>query len=221
MAAPFRSGDVVAIRERWRGRLWSAVPHRWVGTYGGQYVTFVPEGTAATYASNRDLPETADMPREQRKLRALETGVYRVVERRIDRSMLHFFTPGSWARVNLGWLPRRTFTGWYVNFEKPLTLDSKGLETMDLLLDLLIGPDGSARWKDRDSFDSAVERGLHPGDLLSTLEAAGRTMLAQHLRAQGPFHPMWRAWQPEPAWSMPELPEEYRVGGSAWDGPRG
>lgn len=211
----FEAGDVLVVRERWRDRLWSAVPHRLVS--GAEpYVTYVPEGTLATYASNRDLPGTRQKPRGQRKLAALETCVYEVVERRIDRPMLHFFTPGSWARVNLGWTVDHTFTGWYVNLERPLTVCPDGLETMDLVLDLCIDPDGRARWKDRDEFDDAVARGLHPADLLPVLEAAVEIVLDQQRRRSGPFDRKWRDWVPDPAWEAPVLPAAYRPGGPAW-----
>lgn len=210
--------DALAARRDGRGpgtladRLWSAVPHVVVEPQ----VTYLPEGALGTYASSVGVPGREGLPRSQRKLAALETCVYRVVERSIGWSMLHFFTPGSYARVNLGWTADGTFTGWYVNLERPITTHEHGLETMDLVLDLHIAPDGSWRWKDREDYDETVRRGLLDAELLPVLEADARRVLDQHQRGDGPFAPHWRSWQPDPQWTVPVLPEIYRVGGAAW-----
>lgn len=210
--ASWQRGDTVVIRERWRDRLWSAVPHVAVEPY----VTYVPEGARATYASSVGVPGREGLSRSQRKLAALESCVYRVVERSIGLSMLHFFTPGSHARVNLGWTEDGTFTGWYVNLERPVTAHEHGLETMDLVLDLHVAPDGSWRWKDSEDFDEAVDRGLLEAELRPVLEADARGMLDQLERGDGPFAPRWQRWRPDPEWAVPVLPEPYRVGGAAW-----
>jgi predicted RNA-binding protein associated with RNAse of E/G family len=210
--ACWQRGDTVVIRERWRDRLWSAVPHIAVEPY----LTYLPDGTRATYASSVGVPGREALPRAERKLAALQTCIYRVVEQSIGLTMLHFFTPGSHARVNLGWTSDNTFTGWYVNLERPVTVHDDGLETMDLVLDLHIEPDGRWQWKDREHFDEAVRRGVLDAELLPVLEADAGRVLAELDRAEGPFAPAWRTWRPDPQWTVPQLPEVYRVGGSAW-----
>lgn len=207
----FRRGRPLVVRELWRDRLWSAVPHIWVASY----VTYVPQGTVGAYASSRDLPYTKGMTREQRKLAALRTLDYRVVERSSDIAALYFYTPGSWARVSLGW-STDTFLGWYVNFETPVESWRGGLQAKDLVLDLQIPPDGRWHWKDRDSFDIAVSDGLLPGDLLPTLEREARAVLEMRDRQAGPFEPRWHDGVPDPAWKTPVLPSDMGIGGAAW-----
>lgn len=207
----FHSGQTIVVREIWRNRLWSAVPHIWID----EYLTYLPQGTLGAYASNRDLPYTDGMTREQRKLAAMRTCDYRVVERTTDISTLHFFTPESWARINLGWSENR-FLGWYVNFESPFELWYGGIQAKDLVLDLRIAPDAQWQWKDRDSFDTAVSDGLLPADLLPKLEAEAAIVLEMLRRRAGPFDPRWPDWKPDPTWETPILPAEMRSGGSAW-----
>jgi len=210
-----RRGQTIVVREVWRDRLWSAVPHIWVQG-GDWWVTYLPRGTVAAYVSNKGLPGTEAMTREQRKIEAMRTCNYHVVERSIELSMLHFFMAGSWARVNLGWTAESAFTGWYVNFETPISVCTDGLETKDLVLDMHIAPDGAWKWKDRDSFDAAVAFGLFPDDLRPTLETAAEGVLAQHGRRIGPFDPAWLDWSPDPYWVTPALPVSMRVGGAGW-----
>lgn len=205
-------GQTVVVREMWRNRLWSAVPHIWAEPH----VTYVPQGTVGAYASNRDLPYTDGMTREERKLAAMRTGNYRVVERSTDLSALYFFRPGSWARVNLGWSAGGVFLGWYVNFESPVEYWSGGLQSKDLVLDLQIAPDGGWHWKDRDGFDTAVSQGVFAPDLLPRLESEAKNVLQMRDRRTGPFDPRWREWTPDPRWDTPMLPADMRIGGSAW-----
>jgi protein associated with RNAse G/E len=213
----FHHGQTVVVREVWRDRLWSAVPHIWVDD-GPPHITYVPQGTVGTYASNRGLPYTKGMTREERKLAAMRTCDYRVVERSTDISLLYFFTPGSWARVNLGWSDDK-FIGWYVNFESPVEYWSGGLQSKDLVLDLQISPDGRWRWKDRDSFAAAVADGLLAGDLLPQFERAAARILQLLDRRIGPFEPTWREWTPEPQWDTPVLPADMGIGGDGWNTP--
>lgn len=207
----------LVVHEWWRGRLWSAVPHLLVTVDDG-YLTYVPAGTAGTYASSIGVPGRSRLPRAERKLLALETCVYRVVERRAAYSTLNFFTPGSHARISLSWTPEGRFAGWYVNFEVPVTWALGGLRTLDLVADLLIRPDGGWEWKDRDDFDDAVRRGLLDGRLLETFEAEAERILGDAAAGAGPFSTAWRTWRPDPAWARPKLPARFQVGGAAWSG---
>jgi protein associated with RNAse G/E len=215
MASNFTAGQSIVVQERWHGRLWSAVPHVWVGG-GEQLVSFLPRGVMWAFATNRDMPEAAGLDRDQRKLAAMQTCVYRVAERASDISALHFFAPGHWSRVNLGWTADGTFMGWYVNFERPPALRDDGLETKDLVLDIGIAPDRSWRWKDREDLDTAIERGILPAEVRDTLLAEADAVLRQCAAGSGPFDPRWIDWTPKPEWGIPELPAGYRKDGRAW-----
>jgi len=38
--------------------------------------------------------------------------------------------------------PQREFAGWYVNLQEPFRRTSRGVDTQDLELDIVIAPDG-------------------------------------------------------------------------------
>jgi protein associated with RNAse G/E len=220
-ADSLRPGDPLVVTERWRGHLWSAVPHTFVASDDGALVTFLPAGALSAYASSRGVPGREHLPRGERKLLAMQTCVYTVVEvphHFTPLATLHFFRPGSWARVNAGWTSDlSTFLGWYVNFEVPYQVVDDGLETMDLVLDMIVKPDLTWWWKDRDEFDDAVLRGVLDPDLAGTLETEASRITDLIARRDGPFRPTWSRWRPDRCWSAPSLPAHLRAGGVAWE----
>lgn len=61
--------------------------------------------------------------------------------------------------------------GWYCNIETPLTLHGAYLDFQDLLLDVLVYPDGRYTVLDREEFDQARASGL-PAALVALAESA-------------------------------------------------
>lgn len=202
------------VTETWRGRLWSAVPHVLVERTDDSVITFIPTGTVGAYATSRGLPGTENLSRSERKLKALETLDYQVVEAPHPISTLNFFTRSAWSRVTLGW-DETGFLGWYVNFEVPYSATSRGLDTMDLVLDLTIDPTGTPEWKDRADYDEALRRALIAPETAAALTTETTRVLTQQAAAQGPFDPSWGDYTPTPG-PLPTLPPEYRTPGTAW-----
>jgi protein associated with RNAse G/E len=217
----WRPGDPLVITEVWQGRLWSAIPHTLVSADGTGHVTYLAPDAVGAYATSRGVPGREHLSRGERKLAALQTLVYQVVEvphHFTPLASLHFFRPGSWARVNLGWSADLSqFLGWYVNFEVPYQVVDHGLQTMDLVLDMLVTPDRTWRWKDRDEFDDALARGLLSADIAAALEAEAKQVTDQIARGHGPFADGWPAWRPDPRWSTPALPPHLRARSAAWE----
>ena len=50
--------------------------------------------------------------------------------------------------------------GWYVNLQQPLRRTPLGFEAMDMMLDVVVEPDLTWRWKDEDEFADLLDRGL-------------------------------------------------------------
>jgi protein associated with RNAse G/E len=214
----WRPGDPLVVTEVWQGRLWSAVPHTFVAPDDTGHVTYLAPDAVGAYATSRGVPGREHLSRGERKLAALETLVYQVVETPHHFSplaSLHFFRPGSWARVSVGWSGSR-FLGWYVNFEIPYQVVDHGLQTMDLVLDMLVSPQRRWDWKDRDEFDDALARGILSAGTAATLEAEAEQVTDQIERGHGPFADTWPAWRPDPRWSAPALPPHLRAGSTAW-----
>jgi hypothetical protein len=207
--------ECVAVTEIWRGRLWSAVPQLVVERSNDHWITFTPAGAVAAYATSRGIAGRDELSRSERKLLAMETLVYNVIEAPRDLATLTFYTRGSYASINLGWSGLDwDFVGWYVNFETPYIETPHGLRTMDLILDLLIDPAGRPQLKDQEDYVDAIARGILNVPVDLTQEAAH--VLRRLDLAQGPFDPTWLTWRPNPAWPTPALPPTLRPGGAAW-----
>jgi hypothetical protein len=69
--------------------------------------------------------------------------------------------------LDVGVVARRWLThlGWYINLQRPMRRNLAGLEAMDLMLDVVVEPDLSSRWKDREESDQIVEREIFEPDL--------------------------------------------------------
>ncbi|QGN34875.1 hypothetical protein [Microlunatus sp. Gsoil 973] len=94
----FDIATTVIVEERWHGLLWSAFPARVITSTADELVRYTPEGTIATYATNRDLPEAEGLTREERKLLALKTRQAVVAERPDSPHKLNIHRAGHCLR---------------------------------------------------------------------------------------------------------------------------
>ncbi|MEM9654876.1 MAG: DUF402 domain-containing protein [Actinomycetota bacterium] len=77
----------------------------------------------------------------------------------VGGSFLRLVPAGRWYCVDLEFNGDRQFTGYYVNFQHPTQRTARGFDTVDLVLDLVVEPDGTARTKDTEDFEAAVADG--------------------------------------------------------------
>lgn len=217
-------GSTMILEERWHDLLWSAVPHRVISSSPLELVTYVPTGAIATRASNRGLPGTADLTRDERKLTALRTRDARVVEVPEAPDKLFIGRPDRWSRTNLGWHhDTGRFNGWYVNFELPATPTTHGLGTMDLVVDIWVDPDLTWHWKDRDDFQAVLTDHTFDPAIRDRIDAEAEQLLHELETRTGPFADHWLQFRPDPDWSIPVLPPSHAWGGAEWvleTGPR-
>ena len=106
--------------------------------------------------------------------------------------MIHFWTENE-------------FTGWYVNFETPGRWDRTNIESRDWHLDLWIGADLKAAWKDEEESEVAARFGHVYEEELAIARKAGEAILEDvggWLRDLGD----WRNFEPEPHWRALSLP---------------
>lgn len=219
MLPVFEPDQTIVVEERWHGRLWSAVPHRVISSNDAELISYVPAGTTSVVASNRGLPGTEGLDRSGRKLRALEDLRVRPMEISESPTKLYFHTANRWARVNLGWDPADgRFMGWYVNFERPVVASAHGVQGKDLVLDLYVNADRTWAWKDRDAFETAITRGVLTADLRGIFEHESHLVLEELEYGVGPFAARWQEFEAPSAWTLPELPSQFRPEGSCWTG---
>ena len=103
--------------------------------------------------------------------------------------------------VYLFWSDDWELEHWYVNFEQPLRRTALGVDTFDEKLDLIVRPDGSYVWKDEDELEQAAAAGL--------LDPAEVRAEAERVLEEWPFPTGWEDWRPDPAWTVPRLPEGW------------
>ena len=113
------------------------------------------------------------------------------------RSGLSLARPG---RAHSIWL-FSDVDSWYVNLEQPLRRTPIGFDTFDEKLDLIVEPDGSYRWKDKDELEQTAALGL--------LDANAVRAEGERVLVEWPFPTGWEDWRPDPSWSIPQLPEGW------------
>lgn len=107
------------------------------------------------------------------------------------------------------------FWGWYGNLEAPLQRTSRGVQTIDHILDVWMEPApplgaGSVHWKDEDELEAAVAVGRFGSETAAEIRAEGELVHAAMTRRDPPFDGAaggWLDWRPDPAWTRPALPE--------------
>ena len=98
------------------------------------------------------------------------------------------------------------FMGWYVNLQEPLRRSPFGYDTFDQMLDIWIEPDGTWSWKDAHELPEAEAAGIFTPAEVAAIWAEGRRVID---RLDSLIPTGWEAWQPDPAWSLPTLPEGW------------
>jgi hypothetical protein len=184
------SGDVVALREIWHGRLWKARAWIVVEDAPDRLVLWIPKGAQTMVpAAPAPLVPSGDWSLVEG---SFGLSALRVTEPGASHSILHFFrSPGR-------------FNAWYVNLERPLTRSSVGFDLVDLFLDVSATQDGRWRWLDEDELDEALQAGLITPQEAATVRAEGERVIEQW-----PFPTGWEEWKPDPAWTRPILPEGW------------
>jgi hypothetical protein len=197
-----RPGERVVLREVWGGRIWSARP--------ATVVQDSPE-VIALYLAPGAAWMRACAPTGERL--ALPLGEWRLARLTWPASVLRLHRPGASHDVMLFWSPDHArLTGWYVNFQTPLVRTALGFDFTDEFLDLTFTPDlAQWAWRDEDELAEALRLGLLTRQRAAELRAEGKRVVAEARAHAGPFAPAWRAWRPEPAWPLPELPAGWEA----------
>jgi len=204
-------GDVIVVQDVWRGRLWAARPVIVVDDGSELLVLWCPIGTRRKVPVGLGGPATAEN-RGERLARLLDAGDWSLEDSVWDVSSLWLVREGGWHAVWVSFLETGAHFGWYVNFQTPYTRTARGIQTMDLALDLVVEPGcGSWRWKDEDEFELFQNRGLiEPGFAQSVRDDAA-SLVVRIEDGATPFDDTWVRWRPDAGWGVPELPLGWDV----------
>jgi predicted RNA-binding protein associated with RNAse of E/G family len=199
MAHPFDTGDPVALREIWDGRVFAARPAIVVEDSAERSVFYVPPVIRCLQARSPD-GTVVRIPTREWRLQDVEWHHHRI---------LSFAFPETPYSVLATWEPATdVFRGWYVNLQAPLARTDVGFDTREHVLDVLIPADRSTwTWKDEDELAEAVAGGLFSSEEAERFHVAGERAVEQILLREPPFDEDWEAWRPDPSWAAPELSE--------------
>jgi protein associated with RNAse G/E len=206
---------LIVAREVWHDLLWAARPAVVVADDGTELVHWSPAGTIGCFATSRFFPGRDHLPREERQLVSLETRQwhYRGIPAR--GAKLAFVSNVSWASVEVTWNRNGSFAHWYVNFQRPIKRTSKGYDTLDLVIDIVVGRDWRWAWKDEEPFRNAIRRGIFGEDVEAAITAEAERVQAQIDSREGPFDAKWIDWTPPSGWPTPCLPDDFANGANA------
>jgi len=118
--------------------------------------------------------------------------------------------PETAHAVHVMWDQQRRFAGWYINMQEPVKRTRLGFDFLDQELDIVVSPDLSWRWKDRDHLERAKAIGLFSVEQVRAILAEGQHVVDQiRARAMPSFDGSWSSWMPPSDWDTPCLPEEW------------
>lgn len=204
--ARWSPGEVIVLRELYRGRLWAARPVRVIEDGGDRLALWCPKGTVrqvpATPPSRADPEE-----RSERVAQLFDRGDWEMAAHVWDVSTVMLVREGDWHATWVSFVDSGEQLGWYVNFQEPYVRTRHGIDAMDLSLDITVDPDRRAwQWKDEDEFAMLVERGLIDGVTAERVWEEARRVLDVLAADAYPFDSDWPRWKPDPTWSIPVLP---------------
>lgn len=201
-------GRTVLLQEIYGGQLWSVRPMIVVADTSDCLLLWCPAGTKWKTATTPATRERAQS-RAERFVHSLRLRDWVLADFSWSVSNLIMLAPGSWHAVWIGWDERGDGIGWYVNFQRPYARTIRGLQTMDLMLDMLVDRDRRWRWKDEDEFGALRDMGLITDAEEWHIRSDVPAVLQAIEREDGPFQTRWFDWRPDPSWRLPVLPEDW------------
>lgn len=212
-AAPggrFEAGATVVRRDVHAGRVWSAQPYRALADTGSVLHlaywpglrSLAPTTWSAGWRTGDDAVRRSGLDHLAAGTWVLGSWSWRhtVVRSRFETGQwfsLHYFQePGTGEPLRL-----------YVNFERPAVRTPIGIDTMDLIVDLVVEPDLSGhRWKDEDEYAHGRRLGFITDADHRLVDQARDRALGLLQDRSGPFADPWQPWAPDPQWPDPVLP---------------
>lgn len=97
---------------------------------------------------------------------------------------------------------------YYINIEVPYVRTAHGIESSDLVLDVVVRGDHSYRYKDEDELEFAHEAGIFSPTDVTAIRQAAASAVDDVSAWQFPFDAGYETFQPDPDWSIPTLPRD-------------
>lgn len=204
----WKSGEVIAWREVFRGRVWHALSCIVVkDSLDETVITALPGAERMIekhYPKGKNNGKRRwDFKHEDWELENFSWHTTRA---------LQILNPGNFFSTMYFWDDASgKFLYYYINFQTPFKKNGLILDTLDLDLDLIIHPDFSFEWKDLDDYQKAIEAGLILPEWIDKIEIAKEEIFSKLERRDYPFDGSWINWTPDPNWAIPRLPEKWNT----------
>lgn len=202
------AGSTAIRRDVFRGRTWTESPVRVLASDATSALTALWPGVV-TLASTQfigSMQPGREALREE-SIASLASGDYELGEWTWKwASFVTEITSERWFTVTRKYGEDGALLGWYINFERPPLWHGTGWDTFDLLVDLVVEPDGTWHWKDEDEYAQGRRLGLVTDAEHAAVDSAREQALALVKARAGTFGdgPGLR-WSPDPAWPLPTL----------------
>ncbi|MBR7836000.1 DUF402 domain-containing protein [Actinospica durhamensis] len=204
-----RPGTTAVRRDVFRDRVWTESPMRVLESGPDGVLTALWPGVVVQAAADIAAARRGGEPvMRTAVLEALAAGTWQLAPWVWEiNALVTQRSSGRWFTVGRHYGPDGALRAWYVNFERPPLWHATGWDTFDLLVDLVVDPDGTWRWKDEDEYTHGRRLGLIDDVEHRAVQAAREEAIALIESRSGLFGEAAAGpWLPQPAWPDPTLP---------------
>jgi hypothetical protein len=191
----WQPGQIITVRNVRGGVVTHASAAIVVEDRPDRVVTYAPLGTDMRYSDFDWTNGTRSKPYPQRRHTTDAVAIY---------------TPGGRSTVTVmyrgGGGP---FLCWYVDMVDPVSRVADGIVFCDQQLDIVIAPNRQWYWKDEDHVARCIELGLMTPAFAQSLRDEGEAVAQRLARNDTPFNEPWPEWRPDPAWTVPDLADDW------------
>ncbi len=109
--------------------------------------------------------------------------------------------PAPWVKALFPG-PKGRFYGWKVDLTSPFYRTPAGFDVIDEVLDLVVNPDRSFRWKDEDELRQLTASGVYTDQEALRLRQVAHEVIELIEAARPPFDDEWQEWRPPAGWRL-------------------